>query len=44
VRAMLLPAVVSILGRYNWWLPSWPARVLGVKPSVGRREAAAENT
>ena len=33
VRAMLVPAVVSILGRWNWWLPRWPARVLRVRPS-----------
>jgi hypothetical protein len=22
------------MGRWNWWLPSWPARVLRVEPSV----------
>jgi putative drug exporter of the RND superfamily len=21
------------MGRYNWWLPSWPARLLRVEPS-----------
>ncbi len=40
VRAVLVPAAMSILGRWNWWLPHWPARVLRVKPSVGRREPA----
>jgi putative drug exporter of the RND superfamily len=44
VRAVLVPAVVAILGRYNWWLPQRPARVLGVKPSLIRREAAVEDT
>jgi putative drug exporter of the RND superfamily len=38
VRAVLVPAVVAILGRWNWWLPHWPARVLRVKPSLVRRE------
>jgi len=38
VRALLVPAVVAILGRWNWWLPHWPARVLRVKPSLVRRE------
>ena len=38
VRAILVPAVVAILGRYNWWLPQWPARVLKVPPSVVRDE------
>jgi RND superfamily putative drug exporter len=42
VRAVLVPAAMSILGRWNWWLPHWPARVLSVKPSVGRREPAVE--
>ena len=31
VRAMLVPATVAILGRWNWWLPQWPARVLRVE-------------
>ena len=42
VRAMLVPAAMSILGRWNWWLPHWPARVLRVTPSIGRREPAVE--
>ena len=33
IRALLVPAVVSLLGRWNWWLPSWPARLLRVPPS-----------
>jgi RND superfamily putative drug exporter len=42
VRAVLVPAVMAILGRWNWWLPHWPARVLRVKPSLMRREPAIE--
>ena len=34
VRAVLLPAAVAILGRWNWWLPRRPARVLRVEPSL----------
>ena len=34
VRGMLVPAVVSIVGRWNWWLPRGPARLLRVEPSV----------
>ena len=37
VRAMLVPAAVAILGRWNWWLPHWPARMLRVKPSLVQR-------
>jgi RND superfamily putative drug exporter len=34
IRALLVPAVVSLLGRWNWWLPQTPARLLRVKPSL----------
>jgi putative drug exporter of the RND superfamily len=33
VRALLVPALVTLLGRWNWWLPSWAAAVLRVEPS-----------
>ncbi len=33
VRALLVPALVSLFGRWNWWLPTWLARVLFVEPS-----------
>jgi RND superfamily putative drug exporter len=35
IRALLVPALVSLFGRWNWWLPSWPARLLRVQPSEG---------
>ncbi len=34
IRALLVPAVVSLFGRWNWWLPSRPARWLRVAPSL----------
>jgi putative drug exporter of the RND superfamily len=34
VRMLLVPAVVSLLGRWNWWLPALPARLLRVQPSL----------
>jgi RND superfamily putative drug exporter len=40
IRALIVPAVISLLGRWNWWLPSWPARALRVEPSPLRRRAA----
>jgi RND superfamily putative drug exporter len=43
VRALLVPAVVSLLGRWNWWLPERPARWLRVEPSPPPRVAAAES-
>lgn len=33
VRALLVPAVVSLFGRWNWWLPPPVARLLRVPPS-----------
>jgi RND superfamily putative drug exporter len=33
IRALLVPAVVSMFGRWNWWLPAGFARVLRVRPS-----------
>ena len=41
IRALLVPAVVSLFGRWNWWLPPGPARLLRVRPSP---EPAAETT
>lgn len=36
IRGMLLPATVAILGRWSWWLPRGPARVLRVERSFSR--------
>jgi putative drug exporter of the RND superfamily len=33
VRGVLVPALVSLFGRWNWWLPVGVARVLRVRPS-----------
>ena len=40
VRAILVPAVVAILGRFNWWLPHRSARLLRVQPSLIRNETS----
>jgi RND superfamily putative drug exporter len=42
IRALIVPAVISLMGRWNWWLPSWPARLLRVEPSLPRRAATSE--
>jgi putative drug exporter of the RND superfamily len=36
IRALLVPAVISLFGRWNWWLPHLPARLLRVEPSLPR--------
>ena len=33
VRALLVPALVSLFSRWSWWLPPGVARVLRVEPS-----------
>jgi len=43
VRALLVPALVSLFGRWNWWLPAWAARPLGVAPSPARPEPEADH-
>ena len=35
IRALIVPAVISLMGRWNWWLPAWPAR------AAARRALAA---
>jgi RND superfamily putative drug exporter len=34
IRALLVPAIVSLFGRWNWYLPRRPARLLRVEPSL----------
>lgn len=31
VRALLVPALVVLFGRWNWWLPTWLARLLLIR-------------
>lgn len=33
IRAVLVPALMRLFGRYNWWLPARVARVVRVAPS-----------
>ena len=33
VRALLVPALVSLFGKYNWWLPAGIAKLLRIKPA-----------
>jgi RND superfamily putative drug exporter len=34
VRALLVPSLMMLFGRWNWWLPKFPARLLRVEPSL----------
>ncbi|MFE2290970.1 MMPL family transporter [Streptomyces sp. NPDC059452] len=40
IRGLLVPAAVAMMGKWNWWLPLTPARLLRVTPSPLREEAA----
>ena len=40
IRALLVPALVSLMGRWNWWLPAFPARLLRVRPSMPLHESS----
>jgi uncharacterized membrane protein YdfJ with MMPL/SSD domain len=39
VRAVLVPSLMAVVGRYNWWLPASLARMLRVAPSPLQPEA-----
>jgi len=39
IRGILAPAAVALLGRWNWWLPGWAARILRVAPSHAQPDA-----
>ena len=41
VRSLLVPALVSMFGKWNWYLPDWTAKVLRVRPSHAHAEPAA---
>jgi RND superfamily putative drug exporter len=41
VRALLVPSLMAVFGRWNWWLPGSVARVLRVTPSPLERPRPA---
>jgi RND superfamily putative drug exporter len=44
IRALLVPSIVSLFGRWNWWLPAWAARPLRVEPSPAPSAVAVAST
>ncbi|MGH9130684.1 MAG: MMPL family transporter [Acidimicrobiales bacterium] len=34
VRCLLVPALVGLFGRWNWWLPAWMGKAMRVAPSA----------
>jgi RND superfamily putative drug exporter len=41
VRTLLVPALVAIMGRWNWWMPSGLARLLRLTPAAAAGDPAA---
>jgi RND superfamily putative drug exporter len=44
VRSLLVPALVSMLGEWNWWMPPWAAKILRVKPRTSARDTVSAVT
>ncbi|HUR52040.1 MAG TPA: MMPL family transporter [Mycobacteriales bacterium] len=42
VRMLLVPALVSLFGQWNWWMPDWLARALRVTPEPEPSVALAD--
>jgi RND superfamily putative drug exporter len=40
IRSVLLPATMRLLGRWNWYLPSWLEWLPRIQIEAGRREEA----
>jgi RND superfamily putative drug exporter len=34
LRVVLVPSMLAIMGRYNWWLPPKVGRLVQVRPSM----------
>jgi RND superfamily putative drug exporter len=41
VRTLLVPALVAIMGNWNWWMPGRLARLLRLPPTTNAEEPAA---
>jgi RND superfamily putative drug exporter len=43
IRALLVPALMKLLGDANWWMPKWTGTVLRIPHPEPTPEIAAEN-
>ncbi|MCY7302894.1 MAG: MMPL family transporter, partial [Thermoleophilia bacterium] len=44
IRLLLVPSSMQLLGRWNWWLPAWTAKVLRTTPSPLEPKASAPHS
>jgi putative drug exporter of the RND superfamily len=42
VRALMVPAMVALFGRWNWWMPVWLARILRIPAAPMTRVVPAQ--
>jgi RND superfamily putative drug exporter len=42
IRALLVPALMRLLGDWNWWMPQWTRSVLRIRQREPAREVATE--
>ncbi|MFF3227884.1 MMPL family transporter [Nocardia suismassiliense] len=42
IRLVLVPALMQIMGRWNWWIPSWPGFCRSVSSTEGPSERTEE--
>jgi RND superfamily putative drug exporter len=35
IRALLVPALMALMGKWNWWLPNWTRRALFIRDEEG---------
>jgi RND superfamily putative drug exporter len=43
IRALLVPALMRLLGNANWWMPNWTKSVLFIRHREQPPEVATEN-
>jgi putative drug exporter of the RND superfamily len=43
VRALMVPAMVALFGRWNWWMPVWLARILRIPAAPMARLVPAQH-
>jgi putative drug exporter of the RND superfamily len=42
IRALLVPALMRLLGRANWWMPTWTRAALRIQDRNPLRDQATE--
>ena len=43
IRALLVPAIMRLIGQANWWMPHWTRKVLFIRQREELPEVATEN-